>query len=211
MIGGATVEIEFVAVDQKTVRKQSEKAISKIMQEADEQDRNFTRLVDAVERLKRNIERYSLEALQTQYKKGYEKLTDGIVRVADSWAMWIWKFTLFTFPRDPDDATGNEEMNRVARNIITQTRWRGKAREKYVSALLERQDVESFCDIVCNVASDIQEKAFRPYWRRHCRKLESDLVWNDIYCKIWIPTPASGSGGYWTDESGEYVNPLYPP
>lgn len=72
----------------------------------------------------------------------------------------------------------------------------GGLRDQAKAALIDRLDLEEYENLVWQAYDRRLRRAFNPYWRRHCRRLESGWIYNDIFNKFWLPSESGKSGGW---------------
>ena len=141
-----------------------------------------------------NREKVPLAELRTRCAKAYNALVSEVLSGADWYAGAILQ--LHPFPTHPTDFGGNSQlMNRLA-VMDAQDAAPGGAIERYRAALVDRLSMGEFKEIAWERYGRRLREAFNPYWARHCRRLDSGWIYNDILQKFWLPSESGKSGGW---------------
>ena len=146
------------------------------------------------EKLKKNRAAMPLTELMRRCGKAYKALVAQVLEAADWYADTF--IETYAFPTDPQDAAGNEWLkNRIAA-ILQEERAPGKLVDRYRAALIDRLDIDEFRQLVWERFERLRREAYNPYWARHCRRLDSGWIYNDILQKFWLPSESGKSGGW---------------
>ena len=147
-----------------------------------------------------NREKIPLSELRSTYAKAYNALVADVISCADWYAGAILQ--LRPFPTHPTDFDGNNQfMNQLAR-IDAQDAAPGGAVERYRAALIDRLSMKEFREITWERYGSRLREAFDPYWQRHCFRLDSGWIYNDILRKFWLPSESGKSGGWINSDYG---------
>ena len=148
----------------------------------------------AFKKLKANREKVPLEILRTKYAAPYEATVKAVLEGADWFADEYIR--VLDFPRHPADKAGNEWLQRKIDAIIKQEAKPGGLVEQYWAALIDRLDRDEYETLVWKRYDRLLREAFDPYWQRHCFRLASGWIYNDILRKFWLPSESGKSGGW---------------
>lgn len=141
-----------------------------------------------------NREKVPLPELRSIYAKAYNALVAEVVSGADWYAGTVLR--LHPFPTHPADFDGNNWLtNRLAR-MDAQDAAPGGAVEQYRAALIDRLSMREFKEIAWERYGRRCREVFAPYWQRHCFRLTSGWIYNDIFRKFWLPSESGKSGGW---------------
>ncbi|MDE7243757.1 MAG: hypothetical protein K2O18_07255 [Oscillospiraceae bacterium] len=146
------------------------------------------------ERLKKNREAMSLPELMRRCGKEYQALIAQVLEDADWYADTY--IETFAFPTDPQDLIGNAQLNHRISVILREENAPGGLVERYRAALIDRLDMGEFKKLVWERYERLRQEAYNPYWARHCHRLNSGWIYNDILKKFWLPSESGKSGGW---------------
>lgn len=163
----------------------------------------------AFQKLKANREKVPLEELQgPKFRGPYNRLVREVTDGADWYADAYLK--CLEFPRHPRDTAGNEWLDKRIAAILEDEKKPGGLVERYRAALIERLDKAEYEDLVWRRYDRLLREAFDPYWQRHCIRLESGWVYNDIFKKFWYD-PGDGTAPGWINSDYSGWDGRYPP
>ena len=144
--------------------------------------------------LVRNREKVPLPELRSRCAKAYNALVAEVVSGADWYAGAILQ--LRRFPTHPTDFEGNNHLMNQLALMDAQDAAPGGAIERYRAALIDRLSMDAFREIAWERYGRRLQEAFNPYWQRHCFRLDSGWIYNDIFQKFWLPSESGKSGGW---------------
>ena len=164
----------------------------------------------AFKKLKANREKVPLEILRTKYAAPYEATVKAVLEGADWFADEYIR--VLDFPRHPADKAGNEWLQRKIDAIIKQEAKPGGLVEQYRAALIDRLDRDEYETLVWKRYDRLLREAFDPYWRRHCKRLDSGWIYNRIFKKFWWPkTEGYPDSGCWINNDYSGKDYRFPP
>ena len=146
------------------------------------------------EKLKHNREQVPLDILTSKYAAGYNAQVKKVQEGAD-WFFSKYQETL-AFPTHPQDTAGNKWLADCLAILEADEKKPGGLRDQAKAALIDRLDLDEYENLVWQAYDRRLQRAFNPYWRRHCRRLESGWIYNDIFNKFWLPSESGKSGGW---------------
>ena len=159
-------------------------------------------------KLQHNREKVPMELLKTKYERAYNTLVAEVLDGAD----WFYQQYMksLAFPTHPRDIAGNEWLaNRIA-SILREEREPGRLTDRYRAALIDRLDMGEFKQLVWERYERLRQEAYNPYWARHCYRLDSGWIYNDILQKFWLPSESGKSGG-WSNSDYTGWDSRFPP
>ena len=84
--------------------------------------------------------------------------------------------------------------------------------DQFQTALIERLDIEEYYNLVGQCYERRLQEAFNPYWRRHCKRLDSGWIYNRIFKKFWWPkTEKYPDSGCWINNDYSGKDYRFPP
>lgn len=162
------------------------------------------------EKLKHNREKVPLQQLQTRWERPYNTL---VAEVMDG-ALWFYRRFLedLDFPTYEADEAGNKWLaDRLAR-IKADEKKPGGLLDQFQTVLIERLDIEEYYSLVGQCYERRLQEAFNPYWRRHCKRLDSGWIYNRIFKKFWWPkTEGYPDSGCWINNDYSGKDYRFPP
>lgn len=169
-------------------------------------------LTDLVGQLKRNVDKVPLEILQTKYAKGYTALTDSIWQAGQQMIDAI--FSGFLPLPVKEDAPDTPAYREKAKAIEAREKEAGTF-DRMRGALIDRQDLQEFYDLVMKYWEAVFTEAWEPYMNQHCRwvgKPENRWIYCDIFKAWWYQEPKYENLGHWIIQNGERAPiPCYQP
>lgn len=162
------------------------------------------------EKLCHNREKVPLQQLRAKYARSYNTLVAEVIDGAD-WFFQKYMETL-AFPIHPQDLAGNDWLARRIAAIGTEEKKPGGLVEQYRAALIERLAMDEYENLVYLGYERRLREAFDPYWQRHCRRLDSGWIYNDIFKKFWWEkTEGHPESGCWISSDYTGHDFRYPP
>lgn len=162
------------------------------------------------ERLKHNREKVPLRQLQTRWERPYNTL---VAEVMDG-AVWFHRKYLeaLAFPTYQQDEAGNKWLaDRIAAIEADEKKPEGLLK-KFETALIEHLDMDEYENLVYLSYERRLKEAFDPYWRRHCKRLDSGWIYNRIFKKFWWPkTEGYPESGCWINQDYSGKDYRFPP
>lgn len=162
--------------------------------------------------LKRNLENVPLEQLQTKYRKAYQRIIDSIWEAGQQMIAAIFEGYL-PLPTK-EDALDTPAYQEAVKSIEARERSAG-AFDRMKEALIDRQDLQGFYDLVMKYWEAVYTEAWEPYMNRHCRwvgKPENRWIYCDIFKAWWYQNPKYPNLGHWITKTGERAPiPAYQP
>ena len=162
------------------------------------------------EKLKHNREKVPLQTLQTKYERAYNTLA---AEVMDG-AVWFHRKYLETlaFPTHPQDTAGNKWLADKIAAIDAEEKKPGGLADQFRAALIDRLDKDEYDNLVYLSYERRLQEAFNPYWRRHCKRLDSGWIYNRIFKKFWWPkTEGYPDSGCWINSDYSGKDYRFPP
>lgn len=161
------------------------------------------------EKLKNNREKVPLQQLQTKYARSYNTLVAEVIDGAD----WFFRKYMETlaFPTHPQDTAGNDWLAKKISTIEADEQAPGGLVGRYRAALIDRLDMDEYENLVWQGYDRRLREAFDPYWQRHCRRLESGWIYNDIFKKFWLPPCDGYPSGGWINNDYSGWDGRFPP
>lgn len=129
-------------------------------------------------------------------------------------ADWFYRryMVALAFPTHPMDTAGNEWLAHRIAAIDADEKKPGGLVDQYRAALIDRLDIEEYYELIYRSYERRLREAFDPYWQRHCRRLESGWIYNDIFGKFWWPkTEEYPASGCWINSDYTGHDRRYPP
>lgn len=161
------------------------------------------------EKLQRNREKVSLEALKTKYAAGYNRLVADLSTGVEWLLEYHIKMFVVKLPLHPLDPEGVERFVKQANGIIREETAPRRLLEQAKAALIDGLDWEKCWELVFRIYERVEQEAFYPHWMRHTFKRKGRL-WNDIYSRWWQPKREDKSG-YWAEPDGSVYSYDFPP
>ena len=146
------------------------------------------------EKLKKNRAVMPLPELIRRCGKAYNVLVAQVLEGADWYAGAVLR--LHPFPTHPADFDGNNWLTNRLTRMDEQDAAPGGAVEQYRAALIDRLSMQEFKEIAWERYARRCREVFDPYWQRHCFRLASGWIYNDIFQKFWLPSESGKSGGW---------------
>lgn len=176
-----------------------------------EQDRVLHNLVD---QLKRNVDNVPLEQLQTRYRKAYTALVNGIWEVGDPLVEQTLEFCL-TLPVKEDLHDTPTLLNHLDL-IKREERKPGGLYDQMRAALVDRQDVGEYYELIAKLWERLYSEAYQPYLTRHCHwtgKPGNRWIYNEIADAWWLQAKGDDpDNGKWIKNDYTWAGfPSYPP
>ena len=173
-------------------------------------DHRYKRFYSDFKKLCINREKVPLRQLQTKYARSYNTLMAEVEDGAD----WFFRKYMETlaFPTHPNDTAGNEWLAKRIAAIEADEKKPGGLVQRYRAALIEHLNMAEFESLVDQAYVHRLHSAFAPYWQRHCRRLASGWIYNDIFKKYWWPqTEGCPESGCWINSGYSGKDYRYPP
>lgn len=145
-------------------------------------------LDQAITRLKRNREHFTLEELKRRYPKGYKKLV-GEINTHSQWVLKHFACLGFLVLKEDYEAF-SKKLSSEWDAYVTKANQLGWGRRlSYI--LINRMDTDWYLMECCRLHLQIEKAAYLDYWLSHCTKLDgayyNDIIdmWYDAEANAW--------------------------
>jgi hypothetical protein len=181
-----------------------------------EQEKSVGSFDRAFQKLKGNREKVPMEQLTTRYAKAYNQLVSEVAALGEWFILEYTRHLTDAFPLHPKDTAGNDWLRKKQQAIIQDERKEGGIFDQAREALIDQLDQNAFFDLCYQLYHRIEQEAFDPYWKRHCRwvgKPGNRWIYNDVTRRFWYPPGRSDKWpqGVWIDSQYNAFNSNYPP